>query len=295
MAFGGYPPPEHLLGDLGMEAELTTESSARVRTRVTPQILSPGGGVRAGVLATLVDIVGGALAARVLRPDWMATADLTLQLVGPVLGPWVEARGAVLRRGRTTLVIEALVLAVDEDGNDLMIDGRTPDPVAWASMTFAVLPAQNPASSVQMAEELPMRWAFSGGGLNLPILEALPLTVLDGAAGRVSVPVRPYLHNSFQAIQGGVIALVAEAAGAEALGAALGGDGSTVVVTDLQIAYLALGKVGPIVTEARVLATGPDGRAGAVVELRDAGADGRLTTVVNVTAEPAALFSGAAS
>ena len=59
-------------------------------------------------------------------------------------------------------------------------------------------------------------------------------------------------------------------------------------VTDLQVAYLALGKVGPIVSSARVLATGPDGRAGAVVELRDAGADDRLTTVVNVTAAPAA-------
>jgi len=295
VAFGGYPPPEHLLGDLGMEAVLTTETTARVRTRVTPQVASPAGGVRAGVLATLVDIVGGAIAARVLRPDWMATADLTLQLVGPVLGPCVEARGSVVRRGRTTLVIEALVVGVDEDGNDLVVDGRTPDPVAWASMTFAVLPAQNPASSVQMAADLPMRWAFTGGGLELPILDALPVTVLDGAVGRLSVPVRPYLHNSFRAIQGGVIALMAEAAGAEALGAAQGGDGSTVVVTDLQIAYLALGKAGPIVSEARVLGTGPDGRAGAVVELRDAGADDRLMTVINVTAEPVALLARATS
>jgi acyl-coenzyme A thioesterase PaaI-like protein len=126
-------------------------------------------------------------------------------------------------------------------------------------------------------------------------LEALPVTVVDAAAGRVSVPVRPYLHNSFQAIQGGVIALVAEAAGAEALGAARGGDASSVVVTDLQIAYLALGKIGPILSEARVLAPGPNGRVGAVVELRDAGADGRLTTVINVSAEPVALVAEAAS
>jgi uncharacterized protein (TIGR00369 family) len=293
--FGGYPPPEHLLGDLGMEAELTSETTAKVRTRVTPHVASPAGGVRAGVLATLVDIAGGAIAARVLRPDWMATADLTVQLVGPVLAPFVEARGSVVRRGRTTLVIEALVVAVDEDGNELVVEGRTPDPVAWASMTFAVLPAQNPASSVQMAVDLPMRWAFSGGELRLPVLDALPVTVLDGAAGRLSVPIRPYLHNSFGAVQGGVIALLAEAAGAEALGAAQGGDGSTMAVTDLQIAYLALGKVGPVVTGARVLATGPDGRAGAVVELRDSGADNRLMTVVNVTAEPVTLLVGAAS
>ena len=220
MTLAGYPPAEHLLGDLGMEAELTTETTARVRTRVTPQVCSADGGVRAGVLATLVDIVGGAIAARVLQPDWMATADLTIGLVGPPVGPWVEARGSVLRRGRTTLVIEALVVAVDEVGGDLVIDGRAPDPVAWASMTFAVLPAKEPESPVQQATELPMRWAFRGGELGLPILEALPVTVLDAAAGRVSVPARPYLHNSFGAVQGGVIALIAEAAGAEALGAA---------------------------------------------------------------------------
>lgn len=286
MSFAGYPPPEHLLGDLGMEAEVTTETTARVRTRVTPEVSSGDGGVRVGVLATLVDIVGGAIAARVLRPDWMATADLAIQLVGPPVGPWVEARGSVLRRGRTTLVIEALVVAVDEDGNDVAVAGGATEPVAWASMTFAVLPAKGDASPVQLAADLPMRWSFSGGTLDRPVLDALPVTVLDGPAGKVSVPARPYLHNSFGAVQGGVVALIAEAAGAEALGAAQGRSAAGMVVTDLQIAYLALGKVGPIVSSTCVLATGPDGRSGAVVELRDSGADDRLTTVVNVTAAP---------
>jgi len=291
VTLAGYPPPVHLLGDLGMEAELTTETTARVRTRASPQVASADGGVRIGVLATLVDIVGGAIAARVLHPDWMATADLSIGLIGPPVGAWVEARGSVLRRGRTTLVIEALVVAVDEDGNDVVVDGRVADPVAWASMTFAVLPAKDPGSAVPLTVELPARWAFRGGELASPILDALPVTVLDAAAGRVSVPARPYLHNSFGAVQGGVIALLAEAAGAEALGAAQGRGGSGMVVTDLQIAYLALGKVGPIVSSARVLATGTDGRAGAVVELRDAGADDRLTTVANVTAAPADLVT----
>ncbi len=293
MGFPGYPSAEHLLGDLGMEAEVTTETTASVRTRVTPFVASADGGVRAGVLATLVDVVGGAVAARVLRPDWLATADLSLQLVGTATGAYVEARGSVLRRGRTTLVVEALVVALDEGGDEVVVDGRPADPVAWASMTFAVLPAKNPGSPIQMAAELPMRWAFEGGNLGVPVLEALPVTVVDAAAGRLSVPVRPYLHNSFGAVQGGVIALLAEASATEALGAARGGDGSTMVVTDLQIAYLALGKIGPIVTEARVLAPGPDGRASAVVELRDAGAGDRLTTVVNVAAAPVSLLSGA--
>ena len=285
MAVPGYPP-EHLLGDLGIAAEITTETTARVRTRVTPFVATPDGRVRAGVLATLVDVVGGAIAARVLAPDWLATADLSLQLVGPVLGPFVEARGSVLRRGRTTLVIEALVVAVDGDGVEPEVDGRTPDPVAWASMTFAVLPARGSEPSERLTTELPVRWGYSGGDLAVPVLEAVQVTVEDRATGRLSVPVRPYVHNSFGALQGGAIALLAEAAGAEALGAARGGDATDVVVTDLQIAYLALGKVGPVVSAARVLALGDDGRGGAVVELHDTGADDRLTTVVNVSAEP---------
>ena len=119
-----------------MDAVRDSETSARVRTRVTPQVQAADGGVRIGVLATLVDVAGGAAAARVLQPDWMATADLSIGLVGPPVGPWVEARGSVLRRGRTTLVVEALVVAVDEDGSELVVDGRSPEPVAWASMTF---------------------------------------------------------------------------------------------------------------------------------------------------------------
>jgi len=212
VSYAGYPPPGHLLRDLGMEAEQTTETTSRVRTRVTPEVASPDGGVRAGVLATLVDIVGGAIAAPLIHPDRMATADLSLQLVGPPVGPWVEARGTALRRGRTTLVIEALVVAVDEEGADVTVDGAAPDPVAWASMTFAVLPARSLAPAEPLVVDLPMRWSFRGDPLDRPVFDALPITVHDAAAGVVSVANRPYLHNYIGAVQGGVAAMLAEAA-----------------------------------------------------------------------------------
>ncbi len=291
-AVGGYPPSRHILGDLGLVGEVPTETTAVVRTRVTPEIASADGGVRAGVLATLVDVVCGAVASRVLAPERLATADLSLQVVGAATGPWVEARASVLRRGRTTMVVEALVVATDgREGPSAA--GREPDPVAWATTTFAVLPAAGGVSTLQMDATLPRRWEFSGGGLDVPVLEALGVALVDPAAGRLSLPVRSYLHNSFEAVQGGVMAMVAEAAGAEAVGAALGGDGSSVVVTDLQVAYLSLGRIGPIVSEARVLGAGDPGQASAVVELRDAGAGDRLTTVVNLVAVAAERLSGA--
>jgi uncharacterized protein (TIGR00369 family) len=266
-----------------------------VRLRVTPHITAADGGVRAGVVATLVDVVGGSAALRALGPDWLATADLALEMVRPATGPWVEARGSVVRRGKTVLVVEALVFNVDAEGNDVVDADRAAvggagglaAPVAWATMTFAILPARTAApTSTAMSEtnpDLPTRWSFTGPGLDRPVVDALSISVLDPARGRVSMPVHAYLFNSFGAVQGGVIALIGEVAGAAAVAAAGGTDAASTVVTGLQVAYLALGRVGPIVSRARVLEAGEQGIGGsAVIELLDQGADGRVTTVINV-------------
>jgi uncharacterized protein (TIGR00369 family) len=292
----GYPPALHFLSDLGIEAHVGPGSVATARIRVTPHVTATDGGARAGVLATLVDVVGGAVAARVLRPDWMATADLTLEVVRPATGPFVEARATVVRRGRTTLVIEAGVFNVLdnvlEDGPDVTVGVEGHRPVAWATMTFAVLPGQSPTSNLDGPRELPDRWAFVGAGLDRPVVEALSVSVVDAAEGRISMPVQDYLFNSFGAVQGGVMALLGEVAGAEVLGEAVG-PGGNFVATDLRVAYLALGRVGPIVSRSRVLAAQDGGpHRSAVVELFDAGAGDRLTTAINVGAIPAATANG---
>jgi uncharacterized protein (TIGR00369 family) len=289
VAIAGYPPTQHFLSDLGMEAEVASATDARVRLRVTPHITAADGGVRAGVLATLVDVVGGSAALRALAPDWLATADLALEMVGPATGPWVEARGSVVRRGKTVLVVEALVFNVDADGNEVVDADGPAAPVAWATMTFAILPARtaDPMSTVTPTSEidphLPTRWSFTGPGLDRPVVEALSISIVDPARGRVSMPVHAYLFNSFGAVQGGVMALIGEVAGAAAVAAAGGTDAAATVVTGLQVAYLALGRVGPIVSRARVLEPGDRAIGGsAVIELLDEGADGRVTTVINV-------------
>jgi len=299
VAIAGYPPTQHFLSDLGMEAEIVSSTDARVRLRVTPHITAADGGVRAGVLATLVDVVGGSAALRALAPDWLATADLALEMVRPATGPWIEARGSVVRRGKTVLVVEALVFNVDVEGNQVVdadgaevgAAGGPAAPVAWATMTFAVLPARTatPTSTAMSTSEinpdLPTRWSFTGTGLDRPVVDALSIAVVDPARGRVSMPVHPYLFNSFGAVQGGVMALIGEVAGAAAVAAAGGTDADSTVVTGLQVAYLALGRVGPIVSRARVLEAGERGIGGsAVIELLDAGADERVTTVINVGA-----------
>ena len=295
MALGGYPPPGHFLGDLGFETELLSGTGAVARTRVTPFVCGADGGVRAGVLATLVDVVGGLLGVRILRPDWMATADLTVQLAHPAVGPLVEARAELVRRGRTTMVIEALVVNVDEDGTEVLdLDGASA-PVAWSTLTFAVLPGGNRTATEPLPVELPTKMEIDGNGLDRPLVEMLGMTVEESAEGRVSLPVHPYLHNSIEAVQGGAMALLGDVAAAEALGAAAGLPGASMVVTDLQVAYLTLGRTGPIVSRTTVLDAGggggPAASAGSArVELVDVGAGGRLTTVINARGMAAADF-----
>ncbi len=300
MAVGGYPPPGHFLGDLGFRTEVLSDTRAVARTRVGPFVTGADGGARIGVLATLVDVVGGLLGVRILRPDWMATADLTLQLVRPAVGPEVEARAELVRRGNTTMVIEALVVNVREDGTEVLDGHGASAPVAWSTLTFAVLPGGNRNATETLPFDLPTTFDIDGGGLARPLVETMGMSVPGGVDGGVSLPVHPYLHNSIGAVQGGAMALLGEVAAAEALAAAVGRPVASVVVTDLQVAYLTLGRVGPIVTRATVLDTASGSGGGgapvpvsgsAVVELLDSGADDRLTTVVNARGMPAELFA----
>jgi uncharacterized protein (TIGR00369 family) len=279
-----HPPPGHFLGDLGLETEVLSPGNAVVRMPVSPAVTAADGGVRAGVLATLVDVVGGVAALRMVGSDWPATADLTLQVVRPLTGPVVEARGTVVRKGHTTLVLEATVYDAPARVSAAGID-RIPTPGAWATMTFAILPGRRRRSTVAVPDDLPDRWTLDGRGFDRPILDALSITVADAAGGAVSMPVSEYLHNSVGAVQGGAMAVLGEAAAAAALGAA--GGGPDPVVRDLCLTYLALGRVGPMVSRTSVLQP-PDGSSGgrAVVELLDRGAEDRLTTLVQVGAEP---------
>ena len=82
------------------------------------------------------------------------------------------------------------------------------------------------------------------------------------------------------AMQGGVVATVADAAAEAALRAATG---LPLVVTDVYVTYLGFGRVGPVRSRADVLGTSPR-HAAARVELVDAGAENREMTVVHAIA-----------
>ena len=283
MATRPYPPAEHILRDLDLEVEVRPDATASAWLPVSPHLLASNGGIHAGVLAILVDIVGGAIATRVLYPDRTATADLQLQLLRPTTGPEVEARLSVLRKGRTTLVLEVVLL--DAPGGRLPGDGS---PNAWATMTYAVLPRTDAPPLMQPLPREPERTQIGPASLSRPVLEAIGVEMGDPGSGRVTLPVGDYVSNTFGALQGGVMALLGAAAGSAAIDRALGlaqGSASTV---DLQVAYLAMGRAGPIVSlsESTMVddRSQTSGSGSAVIRLLDSGSDDREVAMVQVAA-----------
>jgi uncharacterized protein (TIGR00369 family) len=269
-----YPPDRHLLRDLRLRFEhddAPGDRTSRAWLPVVPELFANDGAVRAGALAILVDVIGGGLAATVAHPDWIATADLTLHLVGAATGGSIEARARVAHAGRTTVVIEV------ELSDDALRE------IGIATMSFAVLPRRddNPDVSTAMTSG-PATMARADSRLDASLLDGLDISVIDGPRGELEAPIGEWSRNSLGAMQGGAVATIVDAAAAAASSAAAGRE---VVVTDLQLTYLALARVGPLRTRVEVLGARPD-TVTTRVELVDAGAGSRVTSIARVVATP---------
>lgn len=263
-----YPPDRHILRDLAFTTEMGATDAARGWLDVGPFVRNADGLTHAGAVATLVDALGGGLAAIAALPDWMATADLTLHLLARRDVELIHGRARVARAGRTTIVVEV----------DLDADGA---PLGLATMTFAVLPrrAGNPVLAAA-GDVTRMTMALPDSGLRASLETSAGIDVRDAAAGIVHLPISEYVRNSLGAVQGGMMAALATTAAERALSAAAG---TAQTVVDLQITYLSLARVGPVVTQTAVLAsTSTSGTAH--VELVDRGAGDRVTTVVRARA-----------
>jgi acyl-coenzyme A thioesterase PaaI-like protein len=240
-----------------MGIALQREPSA-ARLAVAPWALAPGGAVRPGALAALVDCAAGLSAIYDARLAAHATTDLTLTstAVPTMVEATLVATPRVLRRRRA-----GAVFAVE------VHDEVTGALVATATVSFTELrdagelPALHPAEGqwppadryVALDEVLPVH--TSGGDLLLPI---------DGDA-----------RNMAGNLGGATGAVLAEIAAERAIRTVAPG---LDVPTDLAISFLAPGRVGPVRARSRVLGAGR-GWARASVELVDEGA-GALPIVV---------------
>jgi uncharacterized protein (TIGR00369 family) len=235
-----YPPPRHALRDLGLWFEAGAEPP-RAGFEVAPQLFGPTRACELGALAVLADVVGGGPALRAAQAEsmasWIATSDLTVHWLRPVSAGELVATPRVHRAGKTAIVLEA----------DIACAGEL---VASARIGYARLEARGEFQARQRAPQPGrMRWGEPGGGFTAPWREALGVVVRDAARGELELPLTPYVGNSLGALQGGIAAALSAFAAQSAGAAALA---RPVPALDLSVHFLALARVGPARTRARI-------------------------------------------
>jgi len=257
-----YPPARHAMRLLDVEIERDTDGDLRGWLAARPEIDRPSGGPRLGAVAVFVDALGGFRSISAAAPDWAFTADLSIHLLptGPV--DELVADVLVLRRGRRTLVVE-VDLATD--------DGR---PAGAATLSFAVVARPEHLVDVQF-DESPQRHPLSPLAPDepRPVDYLADLGVVSPAPGIATVALTPEVSNTVGALHGGMHTALVDEAAASLGRSLLGPDAETV---DVHLAFLELGRSGPLRAEATPVGPpSPDGDR-LTVEVRLVDADGRL-------------------
>jgi acyl-coenzyme A thioesterase PaaI-like protein len=263
-----YPPARHILRDLRFDMDRSEESGLVVRMDLVPELLDEHGVLRAGALGIATDVFGGNLSIEAALPDWAVTSELQLHVLGQVTKGPVEVRGDVLRSGRTSVVLEVEVL----DGEERS--------AAVGSMSFTkikrrhdnpVLPVDRPASTTLALEDSYFR---------SPLLDAIGVRDAPDDPAAIELDLAPYVLNSVDALQGGLVTTLVEVVAARVASHALG---KPVVTTDFSVHFLSLGTAGPIRASARLLRAEGD-HALLRVELRDRGQENRLLSMATARA-----------
>jgi uncharacterized protein (TIGR00369 family) len=224
-----------------------------------------GRGVRAGMLLTMLDMVGGLCGGLAALPDgWVVSTNLSARTVrtehtGPFrLDAWV------LRAGRAS-VVTAVTIRDEGAADALVVDGV---------LTSAVLVPQNgpPQWTRPMVID-----AGPPPATPLPrVTEWLgPLPVSDAA---VEMPLVESLRNPWGILHGGAVAALVDLASEHVAGG---------VTTDMVLHFLAPNRVGPVRATAVPVGSGGARADGTVlrVEVRDQGAD-RVTALAIATSQP---------
>lgn len=235
---------------------------------VQPELLHHGV-VRLSVLTFLADVAAGVTLDT--DPDaWTFTTDLSLRMPVRRAPDRVTATTTILRQGRRSA-----------HGAVEIVDGQQ-RLVAAGAIGFAHVPRKPHDPPKPTVSPGMMADRFAGvQRLSKPLREEAGIIPLDPSHGVVEIPVRPEVCNPAGTLQGAMVALVAEAAAEDLIGCLSDGP---VVVSELDIRYLAQANVGPVRTESRLLGTGPDHPV--EVRLIDTATD-RVATLVYARAVPA--------
>lgn len=246
------------IGILGTVADDALQS---VFLEPYPQLVA-NGVVRISVWVLMADIIGGWEAEKTAGTDWTFTTDLSVR--APVLRvpAKVVGTGATLRAGKGNVATESRM--VDEHG----------ELFAYSHAGFIRMPRRpNDPPKPDMASSA-QNWG-EREQLTVLLAEAAGARTLDAASGHIEVDLDDSLRNPAGAMQGAMVALTGELAAEVLAEHHLGGPH---VVTDIDVRYLAMGRVGPI--HARAAFVGPPSHGTVRVEVRDAGAGDRVTSAI---------------
>jgi acyl-coenzyme A thioesterase PaaI-like protein len=250
----------HIIAELGFGVRKVGEE-VHGEGSVVPEMWTPGTRcVRTAILATWVDIVAGHLAVGSFAPRVPVTLELDVHLYRPPEGfRAVEVTGRVLKAGRSVVV---LGLELHDDHGEVFGFGHG---------SFVAAP--NPALRMP---ELPRNFeALQRRAPTLQVPFAARARCQRREPGVATLERSDDGLNASGTVNGGLLALVAEEA---ALSLTPG-----VALSSMAIRYLQPVRRGPAVARAEVH------RGVGRVEVRDAGADGRLAVVAITRA-----FDGAA-
>jgi acyl-coenzyme A thioesterase PaaI-like protein len=227
------------------------------------------GTLRATVIASAIDLVGGFHTRAIAGSDATFTSDLSLRIPAPARPRRLTTRSEVLRAGKRLV------------STSVTIDGDAA-PYAVGVTTFARIP--RPPGEAPDVESLATPMVIGRHPLDRPLDEEVGIERVDPSAGHVRLALRPALANPEGVMQGALVALVVECA---SLALANHERDAPQVVSELDLRYLAAASRGPV--ESRAAWIG-DARSRMIrVELRDLGREQRITTaaLVRVTNAPA--------
>jgi acyl-coenzyme A thioesterase PaaI-like protein len=254
-----YPPPRHAMRLLSLESEQDENGDIRGWLPVSPAIVGPDGMPRIAAVAMLVDALGGLRSISASAPEWAFTADLSIHLLPGGAMERLQADLHVRRRGRRTLVVEA----------DLLADGVRP--VGSALLTFAVVPRPQHLVDIQIDMQpgrRPMSNLESDEPPTVDYIDELDLEVVE--PGVVVCRLRPEVENTVGALHGAVHTALIDEASTSLGRRLLGGD---VVTTDVHLAFLELGRTGPMRASANLVGNAAFDRLSVTVEITDGNGD----------------------
>jgi acyl-coenzyme A thioesterase PaaI-like protein len=274
-----YPPARHAIRDLDLWTNHPSAHRSVCVGPLTDGVRNAAGAAALGYLCAAVDVSAAVVALIAGRPEWTATADLSLHQATPITEGPVVVDSRLVRAGSNIVVVGVDVYDGAGRGREEWLDTSTLRPGAHSIVTFARIPRHASAAAGTFDPTAHLgQWRHSGpddpAATRVPPIERIGLRVVDAEHGVVELDQTPYVANSFGTINGGVLGMVFEGA-AEAAHPGF-------VAVDAQIHYLAQSKVGPARTSCtRIRETAE--HAVCSLDLVDVGNDARLLSHAVVT------------